>query len=44
LPPVWQGRFAERVSARDVYEIDAPHEPFLSHPDLLAELVVGRLV
>lgn len=44
LPPVWQGRFAERVGARDVYEIDAPHEPFLSHPDLLAELVVGRLV
>ena len=44
LPPVWQGRFAERVSARDVYEIDSPHEPFLSHPDLLAELVVGRLV
>lgn len=44
LPPVWQGRFAERVGANDVYEIDTPHEPFFSHPDLLAELVVGRLV
>ena len=43
LPPAWQGRFAERVGACDLYEIDTPHEPFLSHPDLLAELVVGRL-
>jgi pimeloyl-ACP methyl ester carboxylesterase len=44
LPPCWQGRFAERVGARDLYEIDTPHEPFISHPDLLATLIVERLI
>jgi hypothetical protein len=27
-----------------MYEIDTPHEPFISHPDLLAKLVVERLI
>jgi len=39
LPPEWQRRFAERagVPKERVVEIDTPHEPFVSHPELLAE-------
>lgn len=37
LPPVWQRRFAERAGCDVIVEIDTPHEPFVSHPALLAE-------
>lgn len=40
LPPAWQGRFAERLGATRLYSIDTPHEPFITHPDLLADLLV----
>lgn len=36
LPPAWQRRFAERGGCDEIIEIDTPHEPFVSHPDLLA--------
>jgi len=36
LPPAWQRRFAERAGCGEIIEIDTPHEPFISHPDLLA--------
>lgn len=36
LPPPWQRRFAERAGAGRIIEIDTPHEPFVSHPALLA--------
>lgn len=41
LPPLWQRRFAERAGAGRVIEIDTPHEPFVSHPALLAEVLRG---
>jgi pimeloyl-ACP methyl ester carboxylesterase len=37
LPPSWQRRFAGRHHATKIVEIDTPHEPFVSHPALLAE-------
>ena len=37
VPPDWQRRFAARHGASTVIEIDTPHEPFASHPALLAE-------
>ncbi|MCB8914129.1 alpha/beta fold hydrolase [Rhodococcus rhodochrous] len=40
LPPAWQGRFAERLGVTRLYSIDTPHEPFITHPDLLAEILV----
>lgn len=36
LPPTWQRRFAERARCGTIVEIDTPHEPFVSHPGLLA--------
>ncbi|WP_296254498.1 MULTISPECIES: alpha/beta fold hydrolase [unclassified Pseudomonas] len=41
LPPLWQRRFAERAGAERIIEIDTPHEPFVSHPVLLAEVLRG---
>lgn len=41
LPPPWQRRFAERAGADRIIEIDTPHEPFVSHPSLLAEVLRG---
>jgi pimeloyl-ACP methyl ester carboxylesterase len=40
LPPAWQGRFAERLGVARLYSIDTPHEPFITHPDLLADLLM----
>lgn len=37
LPPDWQRVFAKRALAEKVVEIDTPHEPFVSHPKVLAE-------
>lgn len=39
LPPRWQRRFAERAGAGRIIEIDTPHEPFVSHPALLADVL-----
>lgn len=39
LPPPWQRRFAERLGCEEMIEIDTPHEPFVSHPELLAEVL-----
>jgi len=36
LPPEWQRRFAERGGCEEIIEIDTPHEPFVSHPAVLA--------
>ncbi|MNT14997.1 hypothetical protein D3C72_1500270 [compost metagenome] len=41
LPVDWQRRFAQRAGAGEVIEIDTVHEPFVSHPQLLAEVVRG---
>lgn len=41
LPVDWQSRFAQRAGAGKVIEIDTAHEPFVSHPHLLAEVVRG---
>ncbi|GLK88735.1 alpha/beta fold hydrolase [Pseudomonas turukhanskensis] len=41
LPAAWQRRFAERAGASTVLEIDTPHEPFVSHPQLLADVIRG---
>lgn len=41
LPPPWQRRFAERAGAERILEIDTPHEPFVSHSALLAEVLRG---
>ena len=43
LPAPWQRRFAERARCRTIVEIDTPHEPFVSHPALLAD-TLQRLV
>ncbi|MDE1145156.1 MAG: alpha/beta fold hydrolase [Azospirillaceae bacterium] len=43
LPAAWQHRFAARAGATDVVEIDTPHEPFLTHPDLLARCLAARV-
>lgn len=43
LPPVWQRRFAERLGVGAVVEIDTPHEPFVSHPQVLAEVMLDLL-
>jgi pimeloyl-ACP methyl ester carboxylesterase len=44
LPPGWQRRFAERALCEKVVEIDTPHEPFVSHPRLLAETLSGIIM
>jgi pimeloyl-ACP methyl ester carboxylesterase len=44
LPTEWQRRFAQRLGARQIIEIDTPHEPFLSHPKLLIERLAPLLV
>lgn len=41
LPVDWQRRFAQRAGAGEVIEINTAHEPFVSHPQLLAEIVLG---
>lgn len=41
LPVDWQRRFAQRACATEVIEIDTAHEPFVSHPQLLADAVRG---
>lgn len=41
LPADWQRRFAQRAGAREVIEIDTAHEPFVSHPQLLADVIRG---
>ncbi|MGF0237400.1 alpha/beta fold hydrolase [Rhodococcus sp. IEGM1300] len=41
LPVDWQRRFAQRAGASKVIEIDTAHEPFISHTQLLAEVVRG---
>jgi len=43
LPPAWQRRFAERLGCTRIVEIDTPHEPFISHPALLAQ-TLGELL
>lgn len=35
LPPEWQRRFAERLGCEHLIEIDTPHEPFVTDPELL---------
>ncbi len=40
LPAAWQGRFAERVGATRLYSLDAPHEPFVTHPMEVADLLL----
>lgn len=44
LPAHWQGRFAERVGASRLYALDTPHEPFITHPQLLAKILVQQLL
>lgn len=39
LPAAWQRRFAQRAEASQLIEIDTPHEPFVSHPELLARVI-----
>jgi pimeloyl-ACP methyl ester carboxylesterase len=39
LPAAWQRRFAERAGCTEIIEIDTPHEPFMSHPALLAKVL-----
>jgi pimeloyl-ACP methyl ester carboxylesterase len=39
LPVAWQRKFAERLGCAEVVPIDTPHEPFISHPRLLADAV-----
>lgn len=41
LPPAWQGRFAERVKASRLFFLDTPHEPFISHPQILADMIMN---
>ena len=43
LPPAWQRRFAERLGCTQIVELDTPHEPFISHPKLLAETLRALL-
>jgi len=46
LPLLWQGRFAERIGAQTLYLLNTPHEPFVTHPSELADLIYhicGRL-
>jgi pimeloyl-ACP methyl ester carboxylesterase len=44
LPPAWQGRFAERAGAERLYTLDTPHEPFITHPQVLARLLVAQVL
>ncbi|AVN42040.1 TPA: alpha/beta hydrolase [Pseudomonas aeruginosa] len=39
LPVPWQRLFAERLGCAEIIEIDTPHEPFVSHPHILAEVL-----
>jgi len=43
LPTKWQRVFAERALCERIVEIDTPHEPFVSHPQLLVE-TLSRIV
>jgi pimeloyl-ACP methyl ester carboxylesterase len=43
LPPAWQRRFAQRLNCGDRVEIDTPHEPFISHPQLLASTLISTV-
>ena len=43
LPPAWQRRFADRLACEAVIDLDAPHEPFLSHPSDLAAVLLRIL-
>jgi pimeloyl-ACP methyl ester carboxylesterase len=43
LPPASQRLFAERLGAQRIVEIDTPHEPFISHPKLMAETLFSLL-
>jgi pimeloyl-ACP methyl ester carboxylesterase len=43
LPPLWQRRFAERLGCPLIVELEAPHEPFLSHCAALAEALAQAL-
>jgi pimeloyl-ACP methyl ester carboxylesterase len=40
LPPEWQRQFAQRALCSSIVEIDTPHEPFVSHPELLVETLI----
>lgn len=41
LPVEWQRCFAQRLGCDEIIEINTPHEPFVSHPELLAEVLCG---
>ncbi len=43
LPVTWQRLFAERLDCDHVVEIDTPHEPFITHPALLADTLSALL-
>lgn len=40
LPQAWQGRFAERIGTTGFYSLDTPHEPFVTHPQETADLLL----
>jgi hypothetical protein len=45
LPVMWQGRFAERFGTdTGIVTIDTPHEPFITHPRLLADTIEQIIV
>lgn len=39
LPAEWQRKFAARALCIKTVEMDTPHEPFVSHPQILAEAI-----
>lgn len=39
VPPDWQRRFAQRLGCERIIAIDTPHESFVSHPKVLAEVL-----
>ena len=42
LPVPWQGRFAERFGPDTaIVSIDTPHEPFITHPRLVADTLAA---
>jgi pimeloyl-ACP methyl ester carboxylesterase len=43
LPPASQRLFAERLGCERIVEIDTPHEPFISHPTLMADTLLSLL-
>jgi len=38
LPPPWRRRFSASTGCNDIIQIDTPHEPFISHPALRADV------